>query len=234
MRSESNSKKKIDIDFFEIIKILNDNNIKYWVCHGTLLGIIRDNNLIPWDHDIDIALWSKNISKEKITEIMLSNNFKLLKKYYEDASLTFKKNEGKRIDINFYKISKEKNNNKPIAYADFCIPKNFFFRLLDALSMSKKYEGKFKYFIKSFSIFERFFEKLKIYLIKKKLFYGYALITQPLELLSEFKEFNYKGVILTVPKKTEEYLVYMYGKDWKIPIANYNTIKDNNSTIYHL
>ena len=234
MRSKSNSKKEIDRDFFEVIKVFNDNNIKYWICHGTLLGIIRDNELIPWDHDIDIALWSETISKEKITKIMLSNNFKLHKKYYEDASITFTKNEGKKIDINFYKTTKEKNKNIPLAYADFCIPKNFFCRLVNALSMSKKYEGKFKFFIKLFSVFEPLFEKFKIYLIKKKIFYGYAWITQPLELLKEFKEFNYKGVIITIPKKAEEYLVYMYGKDWKIPVSKYNTIKDNKSTIYHL
>ena len=34
--------------FKKSVKILNDNNINYWVCHGTLLGIIRDNKLLPW------------------------------------------------------------------------------------------------------------------------------------------------------------------------------------------
>ena len=59
-----------DQNFLETINILNKNNVKYWICHGTLLGLIRDKQLIPWDHDIDIAVWSGTISREKIKRIM--------------------------------------------------------------------------------------------------------------------------------------------------------------------
>ena len=38
------------------IDILNDNGIKYWLEAGTLLGIIRDGDLIPWDYDADIGI----------------------------------------------------------------------------------------------------------------------------------------------------------------------------------
>ena len=68
--------KKIDINFSEIINILNINGIKYWICHGTLFGLIRDKQLIPWDHDIDIAVWFGAISREKIKKM----NFRILYK----------------------------------------------------------------------------------------------------------------------------------------------------------
>ena len=38
------------------IKILEKNNIPYWVDEGTLLGIIRDGDLLPWDHDADMGV----------------------------------------------------------------------------------------------------------------------------------------------------------------------------------
>ena len=47
MCAESNSKEEIDINFLDVIKILQKNKIEYWICHGTLLGIIRDKKLIP-------------------------------------------------------------------------------------------------------------------------------------------------------------------------------------------
>lgn len=40
----------------DTIAILDKHNIRYWIDMGTLLGIIRDNELIPWDHDVDIAI----------------------------------------------------------------------------------------------------------------------------------------------------------------------------------
>ena len=52
MRVKNNSKKKIGINFFEIINILSKNKVKYWICHSTLLGKIRDKQLNFWDHDI--------------------------------------------------------------------------------------------------------------------------------------------------------------------------------------
>jgi len=220
-----------DQNFLETINILNKNNVKYWICHGTLLGLIRDKQLIPWDHDIDIAVWSGTISREKIKKIMLSNNFLLKDKHVEDASLTFEKEGGKKVDINFYQMTTLKNNKRKIAYASYNVPKNFFCRLIDALSNAKKYEGKFKYLINFFSIFEFFFKKLKNFLINKKNFYHLASYTQPLELLKEFKDIVFYDINLTVPKKSEEYLRYVYGENWKIPKRKFNWIKDSPSTI---
>jgi len=39
-----------------IISILEKNHIPYWMDEGTLLGIIRDGDLLPWDHDADLGI----------------------------------------------------------------------------------------------------------------------------------------------------------------------------------
>ncbi len=224
--------KKIDLNFVEAIKILNNNKIKYWICQGTLLGIIRDNQLIPWDHDIDIAVWSGSVQKENIIKIMQENNFRLREKYLvKDDLLTFIKKGGKEVDINFYEKTIEKNINKKIAFANWHVPKNYFCKLIEALSMAKSYHGKFKYLIRSFYLFDNIFYKLKIFLIKEGKFYKPAGYTQPLELLEEFKDIIFHGIIITVPKKSEEYLNYVYGDDWRIPKKKYHWYKDSPSTI---
>ncbi len=38
------------------IDILNEKKYKYWLEAGTLLGIIRDGDLIPWDYDADLGI----------------------------------------------------------------------------------------------------------------------------------------------------------------------------------
>lgn len=49
--------KKIE---FDILKVFDDfckeNNIRYFLAYGTLLGAIRYKNFIPWDDDIDLLI----------------------------------------------------------------------------------------------------------------------------------------------------------------------------------
>jgi hypothetical protein len=40
----------------DTIGILERNNIRYWLDEGTLLGIARGGEIIPWDHDMDISI----------------------------------------------------------------------------------------------------------------------------------------------------------------------------------
>ena len=62
------------------------------------------------------------------------------------------------------------------------------------------------------------------------MFYISAGYTQPMDLLREFKDINFLGINLTVPKKAEEYLSYVYGANWKVPKRNFNWITDSPST----
>ena len=94
--------------FKTALKKLIDNKINYWVCHGTLLGIIRDNKLLSWDSDIDFAVWEDEQSKEDVLKIFLSDNrFKREIIIEEINSLHFSIND-KRVDINFYTRDNEK------------------------------------------------------------------------------------------------------------------------------
>ena len=48
---------------FESLDIFEKYSIKYWIDDGTLLGIIRDGDLIPWDHDVDVGISGESASK---------------------------------------------------------------------------------------------------------------------------------------------------------------------------
>ena len=47
-----------------IITCLDNNNVNYWLEGGTLLGVVRENRLLPWDNDMDISV--KETEYEKL------------------------------------------------------------------------------------------------------------------------------------------------------------------------
>jgi lipopolysaccharide cholinephosphotransferase len=61
-------REKSEYFMFDILKLLKLYNIVHYIDHGTLLGIVRDNSLILWDKDIDIAVFIED--KIKILDLL--------------------------------------------------------------------------------------------------------------------------------------------------------------------
>ena len=92
---EGNNHQKMKSMLMRTIDILNDIGLKYWLDAGTLLGIIRDGDLIPWDYDADIGILPEtsheimkhrikflpkySIYRRKVNSIWLPENTRVLK-----------------------------------------------------------------------------------------------------------------------------------------------------------
>ena len=63
-----------------ICDILSQSKIKYFLDQGTLLGVVRDNDFISWDDDIDIGIVIENKLNEKKFQ-NLFNTLKIEKKF---------------------------------------------------------------------------------------------------------------------------------------------------------
>lgn len=72
--------------FMETIKILNANNVNYWVDFGTLLGICRDKDIIIGDDDADICIPS---TEEAKVENALRNSSLTWRKFEWGAFRTY-------------------------------------------------------------------------------------------------------------------------------------------------
>ncbi|OFX88357.1 MAG: hypothetical protein A2W99_07755 [Bacteroidetes bacterium GWF2_33_16] len=48
---------------FDVVDFLESEGIDYWLEGGTLLGLVRDKELLPWDHDIDLSIPAKDADK---------------------------------------------------------------------------------------------------------------------------------------------------------------------------
>ena len=218
---------KWDQNLVDAVRILENINQNYWVCHGTLLGIIRDKNLIPWDNDIDLGLWRKNLKKNLIIETFINNKFKLKKKFFKDDNLiTFKKKGGRDVDLNIYEITED---NK-FAYQRHLAHSNILMKLIYVMSISGHYRGRYYKIINRFSKFKYIFSKIKSFLIKKKLFYKEAGFKTSKELFINLKKYNFKGLLINIPKNYKKYFFQIYGNSWIYPQKKYNWENNPNSS----
>lgn len=62
-----------NLKFFH--RFCTQNNIKYFLAYGTLLGCIRHNGFIPWDDDVDV--WMFRDDYERLRELFKSKGYQI-------------------------------------------------------------------------------------------------------------------------------------------------------------
>ncbi len=218
---------KNDPNFKDCIEVLNKLKINYWLCHGTLLGVIRDKSLIPWDNDIDIGSWDLK-NKEKIITAFVKKGFRYQNKFFgNNYLLSFQKGKNRVVDINFYEI----DNTRKYCFQRHYAIRNIFCRFIYVFSVAKKYNGRFKILIRSFGFASKFFKLLKKKLEKMNLFYIDAGFKTKIKYFKKIKTIKYYDVSVKIPIFYKNYFEDLYGKNWKIPDKKYYWEKNKNKTI---
>lgn len=66
-----------------IAEILDRHNIRYYGMYGTALGAVRHNGFIPWDDDLDLAIFAQDLD---VINDVLSRELDPAKYYYHNPS----------------------------------------------------------------------------------------------------------------------------------------------------
>ena len=90
-----------------LLKVFHDycaqNNLKYSMAYGTLLGAIRHKDMIPWDDDVDVAMPRKDI--EKMRHCSLDRRYSFVT-HRDDSN--YKSKIGYFIDENTFSLIGDK------------------------------------------------------------------------------------------------------------------------------
>lgn len=202
-------------------KIFRKNNIYYSISFGTLLGAIRHGELIPWDDDIDLLIWRKDIDKImslneefKKNGWILEINWKLIKLY---PFINNKKVEYPFIDLFIIDGYKDLDGNFKINRCLLEDGSKYIYKN-ECISLSKNHN----WFHKWFHFDKKLLGKTKDYKLSSKK-YGYNIVLKgPIEGIKLLK-YWYGDDCLHMCKTQE--INHITGKYQKSEIINCKELK---------
>lgn len=153
---EGSNLKEAESLLMEITTIFERHKVFYWLEGGTLLGIRRENRLLPWDNDLDISMHARET--EKLTALIKSlkkNGYRVRLRYFETTGPDFKKGALRMIKVRksrffgllkgkvcleiFIKYTKKENTYWEIANKTKSVPKHFYTSFKNIVFQNKDY-----------------------------------------------------------------------------------------------
>lgn len=100
---KKNKLSKLQEAEFDILKVFvricEENNLRYFLCYGSMIGAVRHQGFIPWDDDVDVAMPRPDYERfSQIADEVLPNHlyfstYKLGKDHITLSSMIMNKNQ---------------------------------------------------------------------------------------------------------------------------------------------
>lgn len=222
-----------------VIGSLNQARVKWWIDHGTLLGIMRESRLLPWDPDIDISVFAADLGKvyAALAPFKARLAAHLIKTSRNIKVIPYQQND-KVIDISAYRSG----------------PDNSYEKLLVEFPRAGRLKAAAarRFAWRKCRSFEKTLWQIELRALRQAncsgRITGYAakvLIDRittireamgvrhfsrvPANFFSTFPAITWRGLSLPAPYDPEAYLAFRYGKDWQTPQAGWKWWKDDKS-----
>lgn len=208
-----------------IANLFNKYNINYWLDSGTLLGIMRDGQIIKGDKDIDIGMWVKDeIKMKKLLSLIVNEGYLVDISSYGNYNFKYKfiPKENNRelfvIDISLFNVYQK------YAWCPQVLNPRIYYKL----------SYKLRRFISNIYFLYRKNKKVKN--VTKIQMTQYPNLLKHLETwwipVNYFKETIFlKDLRIFVSKDWENYLEFRYG-NWRIANKDWVFINDDKGLIH--
>lgn len=226
----------------QVKEVFDEYDIEYWLDMGTLLGAIRDGKFIPWDTDIDLGIWHKNIDRIITVCKELHKKFDII--YYESHISVQKEGFPIPIQISLYRLDKE---IKTWPIAKNFVGKIILYLILPGLTAPHYNQVHFKASLTTNNLVKIMKFSVNIFIFKtshalptevreklirivktisKKIGCKYVYSRLPKNYFMNLSTIKFYGMEFRIPARAEEYLTCIYGKDWCIPNKDYVYYRD--------
>ena len=226
--------KKLIPMFMDIREVLNKNNIPFWLEGGTLLGMIRDKQIMPWDDDLDIATFRKSFKgkAEKISKELYDKGFNV----YTRKNRLIARRDDESISLFLY----DSNGNSYVregytGYKHRGISIFVKFAFLSGLTTTTKdfvrcktKKERILVIIKNIMLHiptKKFFLDTLIKLLVEIKCYRRTYTQIPKEHYDDLDVIPFYGTEVYIPKDAEGYLAGFYGENWRIPVKEWSPKK---------
>lgn len=223
----------------ELKKILYSQNINFFLIGGSVLGSIRHKGFIPWDDDIDIAVYRNDF--EKLENILI--------KSLENSTMVYYKanNEEKPDPIGRLYLKKEVEKNTVTKIIDIHpidnVPKSIYGKLIQFVMLNFYYLFLWERPAQNKGRICKLLTKIILIITPKKLrkilkysinnylnsrkigkeiinlhgIKGYWKEIMPREYIGNPVLKEFEGEMFYIPEKWHEYLTFLYGDYMKLP-----------------
>ena len=130
---------------FDTCEVFEKNNIAYHLEGGTLLGIVRDHQLIPWDHDLDISIMRSQTNEAvQVLKEQLPKKWRLSYRYHTSTNDLWKAGDLRAIKVKDRKYYFMPGQNRLDIFMKACDDKYAYWEAGEFIMRADKshYEGR--------------------------------------------------------------------------------------------
>jgi len=228
----------------QVKDVLDGEGTQFWLESGALLGAVRSGKFISWDIDIDLGTLARNdleLHMKTLAKEFCKKGFETYFSLYHNI-MAMEKN-GIDVQLNFWRLVDDEATT-PLQYKENLLGA-FLFNAVWILLFSHSGE------VNSEAL-NTTFKKVKFVLVKitslicesfklrlAKFFRGVAkktgnrrgLAVIPRHFFTKFSNIEFYGMKFKTPAPVEDYLLYYYGEDWRIPTRDWTYVRKDRKII---
>jgi phosphorylcholine metabolism protein LicD len=223
-----------------ISQALSDEGISWWIDHGTLLGIVREDRLLPWDPDIDLSILMPDLSvASRVLAAQRVDLFARLVATDRNIKIIPHEREGKVIDIGAYEPVGDKLVKSLVMFprtgTGQMIPlRQFAWRRLRSLENLCNWTDRQIALGRRSSATSEREVRLLSWTYRQTLLLRERVGTRRLSVVPEAylaspTSIDWKGITLRAPSDPQKYLSFRYGSGWTRPNSSWKWWNDDQS-----